>query len=67
MIERVKLQRRLQFLIQLQQLRRFRRPKVKKDIAGLGKSFKGVMDVVLLKHCLMFYVMIESCFSAIFV
>ena len=54
MMERAKLCRRLLFLIQLQQLRRLRKPKVKKDVAGLGKSFKAVMDIVLLKHCLMF-------------
>ena len=56
----------MQFLIQLQQLRRLRRPKVKKkDIAGLGRLFKAVMDMVLLKHCLIFHVMIESFFRYI--
>ena len=65
-MERAKLQRRLQFLIQLQQLPRPRRPNVKKDVSGLGESFKSVMEMVLLKHCLMFYVMMESCFSAIY-
>ena len=67
MMERIKLRGRLQFLIQLQQLHRRRRPKVKKDVARLGKSFKAAMDMVPLRRWFMFYVIIDSCFSAIFV
>ena len=41
MMERAKLRRRLQFLIQLQQLRRLRRPKVKKRRCWVRKIFQS--------------------------
>ena len=51
MMQRAKLRRRLQFLIVVAEVRL---KQSKKNVAGLGKSFKAVMDMVLLKHCLMF-------------
>ena len=41
MMERAKLRRRLQFLIQLQQLRRLRRAKVKKRRCWIREIFQG--------------------------
>ena len=65
MVERTKLRKRLQILIQLQQLRRLRRPKVKKRRCWVREIFQsrdryGAFETL-------FYVMIESCFSATFV
>ena len=50
-MQRAKLRRILQFLIVVAEVRL---KQSKKNVAGLGKSFKAVMDMVLLKHCLMF-------------
>ena len=54
MMERAKLRRGLQIFIQLQQLRNLEDLKLKEYFAGLGKSSKALIDMVLLKHCLMF-------------